>query len=201
MAILSFQAMFFMVRKGVDPSLCSEFLCKSPRVQPHFTLRLAPKRSAFSTKTQCIQHQNTVHLASKRSAFSIKTRCIQRQNAVHLASNGTKADANCGFMQCVFILFAFSTTPFLHQNQPSRESIFCGKVSDWWRKWPVIMLKCMPKTRHLCLRALSLVIRLGLLFQLFQLSQFHQLSQYSQFSSYTSQTRSSAGIAFFYLAS
>ena len=49
---------------------------------------------------------------------------------MHLASNGTKADANCGFMQCVFILFAFSTTPFLHQNQPSRESIFCGKVGD-----------------------------------------------------------------------
>ena len=148
MAILPFRAMFFMVRKGVNLSLCSEFLCELSRVQHHFAPHFAPFYLAFSIKTQCIQHQNAVHLAPKRSAFSGKTQYIQQQNAVHLASNGTKADANCGFMQCVFILFAFSTTPFLHQNQPSRESIFCGKVSDWWRKWPVIMLKCMLKIRH-----------------------------------------------------
>jgi len=37
-------------------------------------------------------------------------------------------------MQCTFILLAFTTTPFLHQNQPSRESIFCGRVGDWGRK-------------------------------------------------------------------
>jgi len=32
-------------------------------------------------------------------------------------------------------------TPFLHQTKPSRESIFCGKVSDWWIKRAVIVLK------------------------------------------------------------
>ena len=30
-------------------------------------------------------------------------------------------------MQCVFILLTFTTNPFLPQNKPSRESIFCGK--------------------------------------------------------------------------
>ena len=37
-------------------------------------------------------------------------------------------------------------TPFLHQNQPSRESIFCGKVSGWWVKWALIMLKFILKS-------------------------------------------------------
>ena len=35
----------------------------------HFTLRFAPKRTAFSTKTHRIQHQNAVHLAGKRTLF------------------------------------------------------------------------------------------------------------------------------------
>ena len=38
-----------------------------------FALQLAPKRSAFSIKTQCILHQNALHLAPKCIAFSIKT--------------------------------------------------------------------------------------------------------------------------------
>ena len=45
-------------------------------------------------------------------------------------------------------MIAFSTTPILHQNKPARESIFCGKVSDWWIKRALIMLKIMPKTRQ-----------------------------------------------------
>ena len=36
-------------------------------------------------------------------------------------------------------------SPFLHQNQPSRESIFCGKVGSWWAKRALIMLKNKPK--------------------------------------------------------
>ena len=36
-------------------------------------VHLAPKRSAFCTKTQCILHQNTVYFAPKRSVFSGKT--------------------------------------------------------------------------------------------------------------------------------
>ena len=37
---------------------------------------------------------------------------------------------------------------FLHQNQPSRESIFCGKVGDWWTKRALIMLNFLLKTRQ-----------------------------------------------------
>ena len=51
-------------------------------------------------------------------------------------------------MQCVFILLAFTCYPILHQNQPPRESIFCGKVGDWWAKRALIMLKFTPKTRQ-----------------------------------------------------
>jgi len=50
---------------------------------------------------------------------------------MNFAENNPKPAANCGFMQCVFILYAFTTNLFLHQNQPARESIFCGKVGDW----------------------------------------------------------------------
>ena len=35
--------------------------------------------------------------------------------------------------------------PFLHQNKPPRESIFCGKVNDWWTKRALIMLKFVLK--------------------------------------------------------
>ena len=39
-------------------------------------------------------------------------------------------------------------TPFLHQNQPSRESIFCGKVNDWWTEMALLMLNFLLKTRQ-----------------------------------------------------
>ena len=38
--------------------------------------------------------------------------------------------------------------PFLHQNKPSRESFFCGKVNDWWAKRVLNMLNFTPKTRQ-----------------------------------------------------
>ena len=38
--------------------------------------------------------------------------------------------------------------PFLHQNKPSRESFFCGKVNDWWTKRALNMLNFTPKTRQ-----------------------------------------------------
>ena len=51
-------------------------------------------------------------------------------------------------MQCVFILIAFITNPFLYQNQPSRESIFCGRVGVWWITRALTMLKFVLKNRH-----------------------------------------------------
>ena len=83
-------------------------------------------RLVFCRISHCVLHHFTLRLASKRTAFCTKLHCILRQNAANLANNGPKAGANCGFMQCVFILPAFTTNPFLHQNKPSRESIFCG---------------------------------------------------------------------------
>ena len=49
----------------------------------------------------------------------------------------------------------FTCYPLLHQNKPSRESIFCGKVGDWWIKRVLIMLNFLLKTRqkrlsHIC---------------------------------------------------
>ena len=51
-------------------------------------------------------------------------------------------------MQCAFILLAFTTHPFLHQNKPPRESIICDKVGDWWAERALIMLKFLLKTRQ-----------------------------------------------------
>jgi len=86
---------------------------------------------AFSTKTSCVLHQNALRFAPKCTVFCTKMHRILHQNAMNFAENSPKSAANCGFMQCAFILYAFTTNPFLHQNQPSRESIFCGKVGDW----------------------------------------------------------------------
>jgi len=38
----------------------------------HFTLRFAPKRVAFSTKTQCILHQNALRFGAYCTIFSSK---------------------------------------------------------------------------------------------------------------------------------
>ena len=43
---------------------------------------------------------------------------------------------------------ACTTTPFLHQNKPPRESIFCDKVSGWWTGRALIMLNSLLKTRQ-----------------------------------------------------
>ena len=54
--------------------------------------------------------------------------------------------ANCSFMQCVFTLLAFATSPLLPRNKPSRESIFCGKVDARWAERALIMLNFLLKT-------------------------------------------------------
>gem|GEM_PF-6420349 len=38
--------------------------------------------------------------------------------------------------------------PFCINTNPSRESIFCGKVSGWWILRALIMLKILLKTRQ-----------------------------------------------------
>ena len=79
MTILPFFAMYFMVLKGfvytfaVDVyAFCLAFSCILHCVLHHFTLRLAPKHTAFSTKTQGVQHQNALRLAAYCTIFCNK---------------------------------------------------------------------------------------------------------------------------------
>ena len=54
-------------------------------------------------------------------------------------------------MQRIFVSLAFTTTPFGHQNKPSRELDFCGQADGWWPKMALIMLKFMLKSGQNCL--------------------------------------------------
>ena len=47
------------------------------------------------------------------------------------AANSPKSGANVSPLEYKFILQHSHATPFLHQNEPSRESNICGRVSDW----------------------------------------------------------------------
>ena len=111
-----------------------------------FAQHLAAFYFAFSTKTHCIQHHFTLHFVPKRTAFSGILHCVQHQNALHFAANHSKTGVGGRLFKYIFILPACTTNPFLHQNKPSRESIFCGKVSGWWTKKPLFVLKFLPKT-------------------------------------------------------
>ena len=77
--VLPFLAMFFMTLKGFVYTIMVDVYAFRPALSvvlncilPHFTLRFAPKRTPFSTKTQGILHQNTHYLAAKRTEFSCK---------------------------------------------------------------------------------------------------------------------------------
>ena len=61
MVVLPFWAMFFMARKGVVYTIAVDV----------YAFRLA-----FCTILHCILHHFTLRLAPKRTAFSIKTHCI-----------------------------------------------------------------------------------------------------------------------------
>ena len=74
----------FLSNGKVYVSTFSAFLCFYPCIQHQNTLHLAPKNTAFSTKTHCIQQQNTLRLAPKYVAFSTKIHCIQHHNAQNL---------------------------------------------------------------------------------------------------------------------
>jgi len=61
MAILPFSAMFLMVQKGFIYTTATYFYA--------FCL-------AFCSISPCVLQQNALHLAPKRTAFSTKTHCI-----------------------------------------------------------------------------------------------------------------------------
>ncbi len=71
MVILPLSAMCFMVLKGFVYAIAVDvyafllaFSGKSHCILHHFTLRLAPKRTAFSTKTHSVLRQNTLNFAA-----------------------------------------------------------------------------------------------------------------------------------------
>ena len=79
MVILPFLVMYLVIRKGFIYTIvayiysyCLVFCSILPCVQHQNTLHLAPKRTAFSTKTPCVQHQNALRLAPKRTTFCSK---------------------------------------------------------------------------------------------------------------------------------
>ena len=67
--ILPFLVLFFMVLRGFIYTI---------------TVDIYASRLAFSTKKHCIQHHITLRFAPKRVAFSGKTQVIYHQNAPHL---------------------------------------------------------------------------------------------------------------------
>ena len=105
-------------------------------------------RPAFSIKTHCILHHFTLRLAPKCTAFCGILHCVLLQIAVHLAANSPKCGTNGVLFQYIFISLHSQATPPLHQNKLSRESIFCGKVGGWWIKMALIVLKFLLKTRQ-----------------------------------------------------
>ena len=79
MTISPFLAMYVVVREGYIYAIvaylyafCLTFSCKMHCILHHFTLRLAPKRTAFSGKTHCILPQNARRLAAYCSKLSGK---------------------------------------------------------------------------------------------------------------------------------
>ena len=77
--ILPFSAMYFMVLRGYVYTIAVHiyafrltFSCILHCVQHHFTLRLAPKRTAFCTKTHCVQRHIALRFAANCSTFSRK---------------------------------------------------------------------------------------------------------------------------------
>ena len=79
MTILPFLAMYVVVREGYIYAIvaylyafCLVFSSKTHCILHHFTLRLAPKRTAFSGKTHCILHQNARRFAAYCSELSGK---------------------------------------------------------------------------------------------------------------------------------
>ena len=65
-----------------------------------FTAYLYAFYLSFCTKMQCILHQNTLRLAPKRVAFSGKTQCILHQNTLRFGAYCTIFSSKWPLKQC-----------------------------------------------------------------------------------------------------
>ena len=77
--------------------------------------------------------------------------CVLVLNAGYFTANSPKVGANGGSLEYKFILPHSHADPLLYQNEPSRESIFCDKVSTWWIKRALMRLNILLKTGQKCL--------------------------------------------------
>ena len=73
---------------------CGVFLCLLFCILQHFALRLAPKCTAFSIKTQCVLRHFSLCLAPKRTAFCRILHCILRQIAQKLVQTAVLLNKN-----------------------------------------------------------------------------------------------------------
>ena len=91
------------------------FLCFSSRIWQHFDLHLAPKCTAFSTKTPCVLQQNVLCLVSKRIAFS----GILHYNLLQIAPKQVQMAAACNKYSFCLIhrLTSFCNKTNLRENR------------------------------------------------------------------------------------
>ena len=110
MPILPFWVMCFMVRKGFIYTIAAYFYAYRLAFSTilhcillHFTLRFAPKRTPFCTKTHAILHQNALRFAAYCTpfyfVFCTKMHRVLHQNALNLAGNDPKTGANSGLIK------------------------------------------------------------------------------------------------------
>ena len=92
--VLPLLSPFVNASKGFCLPLRHVFLCVPTCVLQHFTLHLAPKRLAFSTKTACVLHQNSLRFAPKCSAFCSILHCFFQQTALKLVQIAVLCNAN-----------------------------------------------------------------------------------------------------------
>ena len=117
--------MFFMVREGFEYTIAVYFYAFLPAfcrilhcILQHFALRLAPKRTAFSTKTHCVLRHIALHLAPKRTTFCCKW---------------PKMGANVGSFGIIIHFAAFTVYPLLASKQTSARIDFLrqgGRLVD-----------------------------------------------------------------------
>ena len=104
-------------------------------IQHHFTLRFAPKRTAFCIKTHCIQHQNALRFAPYCTIFGNKQ-----------PQKGCK----CRPLEINIHFVAFTHCPFLASKQTFARIDFLRKVGNWCTKRALMALFFLLKILLFC---------------------------------------------------
>ena len=156
MAILSLLGMFLPVRQGFVYTIsadiyafCLVFSTILYGVLHRFTLRLAPKRTAFSTKTHCNQHQNAMCFAPYCTIFGHKR-----------PQKGCK----CRPLEINIHFVAFTCCPFLASKQTFARIDFLRQVGRLGTKLALMALNFLLKILLFCTIATFCHRQMGLNF-------------------------------------